>query len=45
MIADGGTINCLGKCHSFKLNMGEYFLDSPTISIQMGGVDVILGIE
>jgi hypothetical protein len=43
MIVDGGTINCSGKCHSIKLNMGEYLLDSPMISIQMGGVDVVLG--
>ena len=45
MIADGGTINCSWKCHSIKLNMGEYLLDSPTISIQMGGVDVVLGVQ
>jgi hypothetical protein len=45
MIADGGTINCSGKCHSIKLNMGEYLLDSPMISIQMGGVDVVLGVQ
>jgi hypothetical protein len=25
MIADGGNINCFGKCHGIKLNMGEYF--------------------
>jgi hypothetical protein len=30
------------KCHSIKLNMGEYLLDSLMISIQMGGVDVVL---
>jgi hypothetical protein len=45
MIADGGTINCSGKCHSINLNMGEYFLDSPMISIQMGGVDVVSGVQ
>jgi hypothetical protein len=44
MIVDGGTINCLGKCHSIKFNMGEYFLDIAMISIQMGGVDVVLGV-
>jgi hypothetical protein len=33
MIVDGGTINCSGKCHSMKLNMGEYLLDNPMISI------------
>jgi hypothetical protein len=45
MIANGGTINCSGKCHSIKLNMGEYLLDSPMIAIQMGGVDVVLGVQ
>jgi hypothetical protein len=25
--------------------MGEYFLDSPMITIQNGGVDVVLGIQ
>jgi hypothetical protein len=44
MIAEGGTINCSGKCHIIKLNMREYFLDSPMIAIQMGGVDVVLGV-
>jgi hypothetical protein len=45
MIADGGTINCSRKFHSIKLNMGDYFLDSPMIAIQMGGVDVVLGVQ
>jgi hypothetical protein len=45
MIVDGGTINCFGKCHSIKLNMGEYLLDSPMIAIQMGGVDIVLGVQ
>ena len=44
MIADGGTINFFGKFHNIKLNMGEYLLDSPMISIQMGSVDVVLGV-
>jgi hypothetical protein len=45
IIANGGTINCSWKCHSIKLSMGKYFLDSPMISIQMGGVDVVLGVQ
>jgi hypothetical protein len=45
MIADGGTINYSGKCHSINLNMGDYLLDIPMISIQMGGVDVALGVH
>jgi hypothetical protein len=45
MIADGGDINCSGKCHSIKLNMGEHLLDNTMISIQIGGVDVVLGVQ
>jgi hypothetical protein len=45
MIADGGTINCFGKCHSIKLNMGQYLLYSPMIAIKMGGVDVVLRVQ
>jgi hypothetical protein len=45
MIADGGTINCFGKCHSIKLNMGEYLLGSPVISIQMGCIYFVLGVH
>ena len=45
MVANGKTINCSGKCHSIKLTMGEYLLDSPMIVVQMGGADVILGVQ
>ena len=45
MIADGGTINCSGKCHNINLDMGGYVLNSPMISIPMGGVDVSLGVQ
>ena len=45
MISYGGTINLPRKCHGIKLNMGEYFLDSPMITIQMGGVDLVLGVQ
>ena len=44
MVANGGTINFSGKCHNIKLAMGEYVLNSPIISIPMGGVDVVLGV-
>jgi hypothetical protein len=44
MIADGGTINCLGKCNKINLTMGEYVINSPMIAIPMGGADV-LGIQ
>jgi hypothetical protein len=45
MNANGGIINCSRKYHSIKLNMGEYLLDSPMTSIQMGGDDVVLGLQ
>ena len=45
MVANGRTINFFGKCHNIKLVMGEYVLNSPMLSIQMGGVDVVLGVQ
>jgi hypothetical protein len=45
MIANGGTINYLGKCHKINLTMGEYVMNSPIIYIPMGGVDVVLGVQ
>eukprot|EP00253_Pinus_taeda_P018449 PITA_18449 len=45
MVANGATINCSGKCHNIKLSMGEYVLTSPMLSIPMGGVDVVLGVQ
>ena len=45
MIANGGAINYLGKCHNINLNMGEYLLNSPMIATPMGGVDVVLEVQ
>jgi hypothetical protein len=45
MIENGGNINFLGKCHNIILTMGEYVMNSPMISIPMGGVDVVLGFQ
>jgi hypothetical protein len=45
MIADGGTINCSGKCNKINLTMGEYVMNSLIIAIPMGGADVVLGIQ
>ena len=45
MVAEGNTINCAGKCHNINLSMGEYVLKSPMISIPMGGVNVVLGVQ
>jgi hypothetical protein len=32
MIADGGTINCSGKCNKINLTMGEYVMNSLMIA-------------
>ena len=45
MVANRGTINFSGKYHNIKLAMGEYVLNSPILSIPMGGVDVVLGVQ
>eukprot|EP00253_Pinus_taeda_P008981 PITA_08981 len=45
MVASGGTINFSRKFHNIKLSMAEYVLNSPVLSILMGGVDVVLGVQ
>ena len=45
MVENGGTINFLGKCHNIKITMGKYVLNSPILSIPMGGADVVLGVQ
>eukprot|EP00253_Pinus_taeda_P007903 PITA_07903 len=45
MVANGGTRNFSGKCHNIKLSMGEYVSNSQMLSIPMGGVDVVLGVQ
>eukprot|EP00253_Pinus_taeda_P014715 PITA_14715 len=45
MVASGETINCSGKCHNIKLSMGEYVLNSPMLSIPMGGANFVLGVQ
>lgn len=42
MVANGGSINCSGKCHNINLTMGKYVLNNPMLSIPMGSVDVVL---
>jgi hypothetical protein len=45
MIANGGNINFSRKFHKINLTMGEYVMNSPMISILVGGVDVVLGVQ
>ena len=45
MVANGGNINFCGKCHNIKLTIAEDELNSPTLSIPMGGTNVALGVQ
>ena len=45
MVEYGGIINFSGKCHNIKLTMGEYLLNSPMLSITMGGANVVIGVQ
>ena len=45
IVANGGTINCSGKCQNIKITMGGYVLNSTILSILMGGADVVLGVQ
>ena len=45
MVANGGNINYSGKFHNINLTMGEYVFNIPILSIPMGGVDVVLGVQ
>jgi hypothetical protein len=44
MIEGAGTISCSRKCNKINLTMGEYVMNSPMISIPMGGANVVIGI-
>ena len=44
MIANGGTIDWSCKFHNINITMGEYVLNIPIITIQMGGDGVVLGV-
>ena len=45
MVANGGTINFSRKCNNIKLTVGEYVMISLILSIPMGGVDFVLGVQ
>ena len=45
MVANGGNINWSRKFHIIKLTMGECVLNSPMLSIPMGGIDFVLGVQ
>jgi hypothetical protein len=45
MIANGGSMKCGGHCENVCLQIGDYSLKSHMFSIEMGGCDIVLGVE
>lgn len=45
MIANGVMMKCVGRCENVKLQTGEYHLKTHMFSIDIGGCDVVLGVE
>jgi hypothetical protein len=39
------TTSCTGKCHKVKLHIKDYQLQAPMYSMEIGGVDVVLGAQ
>ena len=45
LVANGGSIDCVGKCHNIKLSMGKYNLEITMYVIPIGGIYGILWIQ
>jgi hypothetical protein len=45
MIVNGGSMKCGGRCENVRLQIGDYHLKSHMFAIDMGGCDIVLGVE
>ena len=45
MIPNGGFMKCGRRCENVCLQIGHYQLKSRMFSIDMGGCDIVLGVE
>jgi hypothetical protein len=45
MIANGGSMKCGGRYENAHLQIGEYHLKSHMFAIDMGGYDIVLGVD
>ena len=45
MVENNGMLKCGGQCENVKLKMGDYHLKYHMFAIDMGGCDVVLGVE
>jgi hypothetical protein len=45
MIANGGSMKCGGHCENVCLQIGDYHMKSHMFSIDMGGSNIVLGVD
>jgi hypothetical protein len=45
MISNGVSMKCVGHCENVHLEIGQYHMKSHMFSIDMGGCDIVLGVE
>ena len=45
MIANGGSMKCGGRCENVCLQIDQYHMKSHMFVIDMGGCDIVLGVE
>jgi hypothetical protein len=45
MITNGGSMKCGERCENVCLQIGDYHLKSHMFAIDMGGCDIVLGVE
>jgi hypothetical protein len=45
MIPNGGSMKCGGRCENVRLQIGDYHLKSHKFAIDMGGCDIVLGVD
>jgi hypothetical protein len=45
MISNGGSMKCGGNCENVFLQIGQYNMKYHMFSIDMGGCDIVLGVE
>jgi hypothetical protein len=45
MIVNGGSMKCARRCENVQLQIGQYHLKYHIFSIDMGGYDIVLGVE
>jgi hypothetical protein len=45
MISNGGSMKCGGRCENVRIQIGQYHLKSHMFATDMGGCEIVLGVE